>query len=390
MPCESVDDLVKFLARHRARRGDAATLLAQGGGRYCIEDDEFPQLHRLMAAAAEDDFYVTLTYTLTQRCHFFCDLDFLVRAHTEAHARSLVSIEQACRLVARAIQQAVHDDDDGDASGFGTHFRLLALSVDRPTRKREGFKVGLHVHSRSLELTIDQLCEIRERAIVDEGWDLVVPEANRINAVADIYDIAPYSAGGEAGGLRMAYCRKRQEGEELGERRLRYGGGETVYRPRLILECGSNETAVEDASRLTMRQVLRESRIQVGGSAPAAPRRAFTTVPLSGLLEAELHELQRQLYAPLSSSAPQAPKRNGTRVTVPLKGTQCAIKRAPHTSRSSCYLVVDEAGWVTQRCHNTNCVGESAGGAWASTRAMEALGLLDARGRPLSLCLGSR
>ena len=135
-------------------------MLAQGGGRYCIEDDEFPQLHRLMAAAAEDDFYVTLTYTLTQRCHYFCDLDFLVRAHTEAHARSLVNIEQACRLVARALRgaaRALHLRSAAAAgeerSGTPTRVRRSSYVVGDKPRRRSPSYLGLPAR-RQVELSV--------------------------------------------------------------------------------------------------------------------------------------------------------------------------------------------------------------------------------------------
>ena len=362
----------------RARENQHASILSQEGGRWALPWNKdllnetwdcscHKQLFQLIAAAAREDFYHTLTYTLTQRMRYWVDLDFLVLAHTPAHARSIVNLEAALRLLQASVRAIAPE---------GADCTLLALTIDKPKQKGEGFKVGVHVHGPYVDLSIEDLCAIREHAVANGNWGTVVSTSALLNRVDDVMDLAPYSNGGEAGGLRLPFCRKRGENERRGASEK--GGGDTVYRPRQLL---SDTGALRDISMMNVAEVLEMTMIQIPGSPPLAPRRSGGR---RGSLDDAGNDLMtnvlHSIYPPLAYSAIKGVKVFDNKTTVDLRGTACPIKGGQHSNQrtSSVFVNFYDDGTAVARCLNANCRGESSRAVKAPTALLSKLGRVTA------------
>lgn len=359
----------------RARDNQHATILSQEGGRWALPwnkdllDETWDcschkQLFQLMAAAAREDFHHTLTYTLTQRMRYWVDLDFLVTAHTPSHASSIVNLEAALQLVQASVRAIAPE---------GSDCTLLALTIDKPKQKGAGFKVGVHIHGPFLDLSVEDLCAIREHAVTNGNWDSVVSESALLNRIEDVMDAAPYSNGGEAGGLRLPFCRKRDENERRGY--IYRGGGDTVYRPRQQLSDAGDSF---DISKMTVVDTLILTMIQIPGSPPLAPRRSGGR---RGSLDDAGNDLMtnvlRSIYPPLAYSAVKGVKVFDNKTTVDLRGSACPIKEGGQHSNprnSSVFVNFYDDGTAVARCLNANCRGESSRVVQAPPELMRQLG----------------
>ena len=388
--------LLTFMNAHylRGRRRKlSANLLAQDdGGRYLVDEAHISEMHRLMADAADAEFYLSLTETLTQHVHFFADIDFHIQAHTPARARGAVNLGVLLRLLQSSVRHVVSGltaslipvADRTSSATFATSCatsdcRLLALTVDVPAPKAHGFKVGVHVHGPRLVLRPTDLVAIRNHAITQDWTGVVDESCLLLNGVETVYDAAPYRPSGEKGALRLAFCKKTSPPR---------GGGGSVYRPRILL---TDAADIVDKSELLPKEVLTMTRIQVAGAA-LLEKAGASVVALDSTSGDELGAALKKIYAPLATAQLGTPKVvdlgqvpfSDPCVQIPLKTPHCGILGGAHSTSGSGYLSI-RGGYVTQRCSKEGCQEGRSSGCFLGFDAQRRFRQIDADGFPLRI-----